>query len=239
MTTAPRALVLAHRGLRRSHRENTLAAFDAALAAGCDGVELDVRRLGDDTLVLHHDAKLASRGRRPLARLKASDLRPSASDGPTIDRLSAAMRWARRHPRAWLDVEIKEAGFEARVLRAVLGARKARRVLVSSFLPQACAAAVRVARGIPVGLITLRRGEKPVRLARDLGVQALVLHERNATQAAVRAARARDLQVWTWGVETASSLQRLVRCGVEAVITDHPDRLLGRRRAGAVRAPRR
>src|SRR5438132_7158722 len=44
-----------HRGAAASVRENTVAAFEAAVAAGADGVELDVRRAADGRLVVHHD----------------------------------------------------------------------------------------------------------------------------------------------------------------------------------------
>jgi glycerophosphoryl diester phosphodiesterase len=51
-----RPLVVAHRGARLTHPENTLGAFDAALAAGADAVELDVRLTSDGVVVVSHDA---------------------------------------------------------------------------------------------------------------------------------------------------------------------------------------
>ena len=50
--------VIGHRGASRAERENTLAAFRAAVAQGADGVELDVRRTADGALAVHHDAHL-------------------------------------------------------------------------------------------------------------------------------------------------------------------------------------
>ena len=57
-TTTP--LVLAHRGDSAHAPENTLASFDLALAAGADGVELDIHQARDGTFVVHHDP--ATRG---------------------------------------------------------------------------------------------------------------------------------------------------------------------------------
>jgi glycerophosphoryl diester phosphodiesterase len=54
----PRTLVVGHRGARARFPENTLPALRHALAAGADGVEIDVRVSADDTLVLSHDATL-------------------------------------------------------------------------------------------------------------------------------------------------------------------------------------
>jgi glycerophosphoryl diester phosphodiesterase len=50
--------VLAHRGISSSARENTAAAFAAAVELGVDGFETDVRRTKDGVLVLYHDRLL-------------------------------------------------------------------------------------------------------------------------------------------------------------------------------------
>jgi glycerophosphoryl diester phosphodiesterase len=48
--------VISHRGEHLSHPENTLPAFQAAIDAGADYFELDVRTTSDGHLVLMHDA---------------------------------------------------------------------------------------------------------------------------------------------------------------------------------------
>jgi len=51
-------LAIAHRGDPINERENTVAAFSAAIAAGADIIELDVRRAADGEAVVVHDATL-------------------------------------------------------------------------------------------------------------------------------------------------------------------------------------
>ena len=65
-------LVFAHRGASLAAPENTIEAFERAVAMGADGVELDVRRTRDDQLVVHHDAR-SSEG-RPICETAAADL---------------------------------------------------------------------------------------------------------------------------------------------------------------------
>src|SRR5215467_10259431 len=48
-------LTSAHRGEHHHHPENSLPAFQAAIDAGMDYVELDVRTTSDGQLVLMHD----------------------------------------------------------------------------------------------------------------------------------------------------------------------------------------
>src|SRR3954469_10348572 len=57
-TGVTRALLLGHRGCRGAFPENTIAAFDHALASGCDGFEFDVRLTSDGKPIVCHDARL-------------------------------------------------------------------------------------------------------------------------------------------------------------------------------------
>ncbi|MEP6708443.1 MAG: glycerophosphodiester phosphodiesterase family protein [Pyrinomonadaceae bacterium] len=58
-------LIIAHRGASSVAPENTMAAFERALADGADGIEFDVRLAGDGVPVVIHDAELRRVGRRP------------------------------------------------------------------------------------------------------------------------------------------------------------------------------
>jgi glycerophosphoryl diester phosphodiesterase len=55
---AGRPLAVAHRGEPVGHRENTLLALAAALRAGADVIEIDVKVAADGTVVLLHDDTL-------------------------------------------------------------------------------------------------------------------------------------------------------------------------------------
>ena len=85
---ADRVWVIAHRGASRDHPENTHAAFEAAIAQGCDAIELDLQLSRDGVPVVYHDRTLtrAGGGRRRVAELDLADLR----------RLDAASRGAAR-----------------------------------------------------------------------------------------------------------------------------------------------
>ena len=54
--------MIAHRGASATHPENTLAAFDAALAEGCNGLELDLQLSRDGVPVVYHDRTLRKVG---------------------------------------------------------------------------------------------------------------------------------------------------------------------------------
>lgn len=233
-------LVLAHRGLRKEYRENTVLAFEAARLAGCDGVEFDVRGLQDGSLVLHHNPTVRRLGRRKkLDDLTWAALRALGRNLRRIEPLPRALAWAHRYPRQWIDVELKDVGHERDVVRLLRERGRTDRVVLTSFVPAACEAAARVARGIPVGLITLRKESRVVRTAQDLGLQFVVLHETNSTPALLHQANAAGLGAWTWGVRSARSARRLAHLGVSAFITDYPQRLFALRKPAAPALPGR
>lgn len=78
-------LVIAHRGASADERENTLPAFERAIADGADYVELDVQASADGELVVFHDLNLGRLTplRGPLRRRRSAELREVGI--PTLD----------------------------------------------------------------------------------------------------------------------------------------------------------
>src|ERR1044071_5156380 len=107
-----RPLRIAHRGMPRRVRENTLPSFEAALAAGADGIELDVHATADGVVVVHHDPHVA--GGVEIARTAWPDLQRTAkARGLEIPTLAEVCELV--DGRSELFVEIKGAGIERRV----------------------------------------------------------------------------------------------------------------------------
>jgi glycerophosphoryl diester phosphodiesterase len=220
-------LLLGHRGTPRLHRENTLAGFQAALDAGLDGIELDVRRMGDGTLVIHHDAALEDG--RELPQMQSKDL---PADVPT---LAATLAWA-ADTGAYVNIELKFEDTRPddrvhRTLDAVLAYGLRRRVIVSSFNPLLLAAALHHAPHIERGLLIHRAYRLGILDAvpfamRRLKAAALhpmfpLIDERLMTQA-----RAHGWRVNTWTVNDPAEVARLVALGVDGLIGDLPEVLL-------------
>ncbi len=85
--------IIAHRGFSASHRENSSHAWHAAVEAGADAVEVDIRMTCDGTLVCCHDADLRRLVERheAIADIDAADLAgirvAGASAVPTLNEL--------------------------------------------------------------------------------------------------------------------------------------------------------
>lgn len=212
----PFPLVLAHAGLAGpAVTANTVSAFEAALAAGADGVELDVRRSEDGIILTHHDARV---GGLPIRTTAFGRLQERARElGYEIPTLAAALD-ALPAP-AVVDVELKEGGYEAEVLAVVRPRVAAERLLLTSFRV-ACLAALApqapgVRRGLLVGWPTATGAPMP-----RAAMQSFVERRRRRARARLIAPHwrllerggvpqgAADLVVWT--VDEAAPLRRVL-----------------------------
>jgi glycerophosphoryl diester phosphodiesterase len=67
-----RCRIIAHRGYSSAFPENTLVAYERAIGAGADVVEIDLRKSCDGAVVCHHDA---TTGSDSVANLDSSELK--------------------------------------------------------------------------------------------------------------------------------------------------------------------
>ncbi len=226
----PGPLVFAHRGASIAAPDNSLEAFTAAVAAGADGIELDVRRSADGVLVLAHDAHHPTIGN--FAEATYAEI---VSAEPGITTLEEALRTIPR--RVFVNVEIKhhrgEPGYDRRrtivddTLRLIREIDEPERIVVSSFDPFALSRARRLAPDILRGLlvpdgVSLRTA---VMWARRAHHDAVNLHHRFlAEDAPSVVARVQDngLATVVWTVDDPQEIARLFRAGVDVVITNDP-----------------
>lgn len=226
--------VAAHRGWHLDGApENGIQALEQAHARGADWVEMDVRRLGDGTIIVHHDPQIAG---VPLDRLDRRVL-AAHRQVPTLD------DWTRRAGELGVGVlaELKEPGYEAEVVRLLRRDVRGGRFDLMSFDQHAVRELARLAPDRPVGLLTKVHPaasgvgnlapESLAERARSLGASFLGLNVEQATEPMLAAAAGRELGVAVWTVDEPSTIARLLADErVATVITDVPDRALAIRR---------
>ncbi len=226
----PRPWAMGHRGVRGSLPENTVAAFEAALGAGLDGLEVDVQRTRDGHLVLTHDFDL--HGQRVVDTDLAA-LRDSDPDLPTFDQLIAVVR---RYPGTLLNLELKTLGWRDRglagaVADALRASELADRTIVSSFSPVALARFRLRAPEVRTGYLWVARSEAPFGFrspwpAGWLHVDALHPEHPAVSAEAVATWHRRGALVSTWTVNDPVDVVRVRAAGVDGIIGDDPRTLL-------------
>src|ERR1700686_5360976 len=106
---AAQIVVVSHRGEHLAHPENTLPAFQAAIEAGADYFELDVRTTSDGRLVLMHDRTVdrTTNGKGPVREMTLDQIRGlDAGAGAIPPTLEEALNLA--HGRIGVYVDCKD-----------------------------------------------------------------------------------------------------------------------------------
>jgi glycerophosphoryl diester phosphodiesterase len=226
-----------------------MATFERGLAAGADGLELDVHLSSDGVVVVCHDAALD----RTTDASGAINRRTAAE----LSRVDAGYRWvdaAGNYPfrgcgvgvpmlrdvlRRFRDVPII---IEMKVDHREMGQAVAAEVLALSAVDRVCAAsegsrAMRGAReALPAMATSATRWEVrlalyrswahwPVRRPEYGGVQVpetagLI---RVVSPTFIRHAHEAGLEVEVWTVDDAADMKRLLAWGVDALISNRPD----------------
>jgi glycerophosphoryl diester phosphodiesterase len=98
-------VVIAHRGEHLHHPENTIPAFQAAVEAGADFFELDVRTTSDGKLVLMHDSSVdrMTGGRGNVAKMTFNDVRKLNVAGERIPTFDEALAFAHGKIGVYID----------------------------------------------------------------------------------------------------------------------------------------
>jgi len=225
-----RPLLLGHRGARLVRRlgvrwprpnfpaENTLAAFDYALAHGCDGFEFDVRFTRDRRHVLCHDPRY---GRREVALTDYAGLeRRHGFERRRVPMPCLEDVLARYCGTAYLDVELKVSGPEEAIVAALKAHPPARGFVVSSFLPAVVQRLRRLDPCLPLGFVCKR--PEDAKLWRELPISIYIPHHSLVTKALVEQVHGAGLKIFTWTVNGRTEMLQLAEWGVDGLISDSP-----------------
>jgi glycerophosphoryl diester phosphodiesterase len=213
--------IVAHRGASRERPENTLAAFERAVALGADGAELDVHRTADGVIVVHHDPGIEGAG--PITALTAAQVAALRFRGEPIPTLAEV--FATVGDRLRLYVELKGADTVPGVLALLRAERSGRPdhadgTAVHCFDHRLVAQAARLDPSVPRGVLEVSYPVDPTGAARPVQARDLWRHRDFVDAALVQAAHAEGRRVVAWTVNDAAMMRRFAEWGVDAICTD-------------------
>ncbi len=224
-----RPLVLGHRGASAHAGDNTIEAFELAVAHGADGVELDVRFTADEAVVLNHDADIGEMG--PLIHHNFATVRSHHPEIPTLDEALAVLA------DLIVNVEIKnspkDADYDPSHRMASVVARWVSRhdihdrVIVTSFNPDTVAAARDADEALVTGQLVdigfdIVRGVAAVAEAGHTWIAPWVADVAADAEARIGAAHAAGLNVVTWTADDPADIAVVAAAGIDAIISNDP-----------------
>lgn len=212
-------LIIGHRGASAVALENTMPAFEAAIAAGADGIEFDVHLSLDGVPVIIHDETLQrTHGlRRRVLDLTADELREVGV--PSLPQFFELM--VQNDLLLCLEIKGSSAQLAEECGRVVSDFNFEDRVIVECF-------DLSVLQGIK-GLRTAAlfgRGiytdQKLIDAAARVGASVLALHYRLVTARLVEKAKDAGFEVVVWTVDSPTWVAQAKSIGIKALITNDP-----------------
>ena len=239
----------AHRGASGHAPENTIAAVEKAIALGATMAEIDIQQTADDKFAVFHDDLLdrTTNGTGPLWQKNLAELQTLDAGswfGPEwADQRIASLEEILETTRGRLplNIELKLHGRERRLVDLVIRTLHDNNIedhcpdsapnfgmnngLVTCFDHKIAAEIKQADSTLTVGIILGRQQNLAGIFAAPVDVLSAekVLIDEDFMAAARGAAK----KVHAWTVNDPEEMRRLIDLGVDAVITNYPDRFPG------------
>ncbi len=208
--------IISHRGLALHHPENTIAAFQAAVRAGADMVEMDTHGTKNGEFLVFHEAQL----------LQTQGAEPST--------LASCIEALGSTP---INLDIKGCHHPSHLQNYLHNPALPPDSVVSSFDYSLLVSLSK--GGFPYPLFLLLSVSPSRSLRHNLRssvfsvlpslvpgfLAGLSVNHRLLSKGLVRGLHRKDHRIYTWIVDEPSSLKRLAAWGVDGVITKRPDLL--------------
>ncbi|MGQ9629351.1 MAG: glycerophosphodiester phosphodiesterase [bacterium] len=235
-------LIIAHRGASGHAPENTMAAFKMALEMKAEMIEIDVHLSADSHLVVIHDESVdrTTDGEGEIREMKLEGIKLLDAGGwfseefageriPTLPEVIDLVRG-----RAELNIEIKGGseyypGIEGKLLECLRGEGFVEDTIVSSFDHDCLKKLSEMDSSIRIGYLYSGGGSAETIIPKALQYRAFSIHPPHlrTSRKLVELAHAQGIRVYPWTANTPRQMKRLVRFGVDGIITNYPDRLWG------------
>lgn len=231
-------LRIAHRGASGDAPEHTRRAFERALALGVDMIELDVQLSRDQELVVMHDYELerTTTGSGLVREHDFADLMALDAGSWFAPEFAGERVMSLREVvllvdgRVRLNVEIKAPSEDWHVLAKELTTLLRRhgqldRTVISSFEPGALQALRTQASDARLGLLWQDPDlTEAWRWSREVHAASIHPHWLLVREEFTCTARQHGLQAFVWTVNDVETMRELVRCEVDGIISDFPER---------------
>jgi len=240
LKTAKRPLVVAHRGYRTKYPENTQVAFQGAIDAGADMIELDVLLTKDRKMVVIHDAALdrTTNGQGMVSDYTLSELKALDAGSwfdpcfkgerlPTLEEVLDEV-----DGRVPLNIEIKRSAYEPhhppdaiekQIVELVRRKNVVEGVLISSFEWRVLEHLVAMKEAPAIALLS-RYPDEDNHLEACRKLEAFSWHPTSIalTKEHVRKMHDAGILVFPYNVDTPEDIGRLLEMEVDGLIVDDP-----------------
>lgn len=227
--------MIAHRGASAEKPENTIAAFEAAHAAGCRWIELDAQVLDDGGVIVMHDHTFerTTDGVGPVAMSDMTVVRALRTRDPQTGELTdegvpALLEVFELCAGAGLGLilEVKATwgtdADDARAVSDLIPVSPAFPIMVTSFSVTALRTVRDGRPDLDLGLATLRPPRNPIAAKTELGLSAIHCNAEWTSARDISSMHKAGLDVAIATINDASVARKFLDDGADGVMTDWP-----------------
>ncbi len=231
--------VIAHRGSSAHCLENTMAAFERAVAAGADMIEMDVRLSRDREVVVFHDANLRRlyRKRQKISKVTFAHLEHITKGA--VPRLADVLKQFRGKIKFYVEIKSERLRTKSRALlvervcEEIAASGASKDCLVASFDYRVPALCRRLNPDAWTGFIFANRRSFLAAKARGLAdVDVLCPHKRLLKPRFWEACKKTGKTVFVWVLDKNVEQRHARQLGVDGIVTNDPAPLLQRLAGG-------
>ncbi len=229
--------VIAHRGYSGRYPENTMIAFQKAVEAGADGIEMDVQMTKDGHVVIIHDEAVdrttdgvgfvGDYTLEELRKLNAAKLFPQVTDFAAIPTFDEYCAWAKEQD-IFTNIELKTSvhyyvGIEAATIEIMKKHDVMDKMYFSSFNHMSLVKTMELAPEIPVGALVLEEGLGNAGLyCKQFGFANYHPGYRDLNKETVDQCKENGIAINVWTVNDMGGLEQLAKWGCDGIITNFP-----------------
>lgn len=231
---------IAHRGASGEYPENSRLAFEQAISAGVDMIELDCQLTTDGHVVVFHDESLSrttgTRGKvygKTLDQLRKLDIgkwRKPAFRGEKILTLEEALEVFAGQVELCLEIKSfagAAPGIELKLLFILSHYDYLDRTIISSFDYRSLARVRELAPEVSIGVIHGGRSKlDPLAAAERLNASSIHVQKELANREFCQSAWQIGLDVFVWTVNQRREIEQFAALGVQGIVSDFPARLV-------------
>lgn len=218
----PQPLIIGHRGASAVAPENTIAAFEAAIQAGADGIEFDVRLSSDGVPVVIHDETLY---RTAGVRRRVGSMTCNELNGFEVPSLAQVFELFESNDLI-LYLEMKEVAVAEECCRLIEQYRFKDRVIFECFEHSALKTVKNINATFRIASLFQPPASFILKRALAVGADEIAVHHRLTNKRLVEKARNAGLKVVTWTVDDPAWLERAREFDIHALITNDPAALI-------------
>ncbi|MDG2371459.1 MAG: glycerophosphodiester phosphodiesterase family protein [Flavobacteriaceae bacterium] len=224
-------LVIGHRGAKGHAPENTIKSIQKAIDLGVDGIEIDVFRCASGELVVFHDKSVEklTNGIGFIEQMSLDSIKELNVLGtekiPTLKEILDLI-----DGKITLNIELKGTNTSFLIHQLLNSYFKSTnwtkdRIFISSFDWNELKAFQQLNKEVRIAVLTEDDPVDAIPIAKELNAFAINPNYNSLNKLNVAKIKSENFLIYTWTVNNIKDINQMKKLGVDAIITDYPDRI--------------